>query len=273
VVYRARNDGPTVATVRLTFEFLQNLRPDAPLPIERVVEPGQNVVLVTLTRRQLDTSLGARPVAQIDLGSAETEPDPDEPYRIPFGGAEPRELVGGYGSPTHLAENFYALDFSLPEGTPILAARGGIVVEVQDGNTRSGLRPDLLDRANVVAIAHSDGTLATYGHLLPGIPVSIGDTVRTGQRIGLSGSTGFSGRPHLHFHLGKFLLGGGLDHTIPVTLVDEQGIRLEIIEGRLYPPSVELEVRTRGGWCGSYLGLLSSEAGGRESGSSVEDDG
>ena len=51
----------------------------------------------------------------------------------------------------------------------------GIVVHVQDGFTESGRDPDLLERSNLVVVGHSDGTLAFYGHLSPGIPVAVGD--------------------------------------------------------------------------------------------------
>jgi murein DD-endopeptidase MepM/ murein hydrolase activator NlpD len=49
-------------------------------------------------------------------------------------------------------------------------------------------------------VRHSDGSQAFYGHLkYNGVLVNVGDTVRTGQIIALSGSTGYSALPHLHF--------------------------------------------------------------------------
>jgi murein DD-endopeptidase MepM/ murein hydrolase activator NlpD len=239
VNYSARNDSPAPAQVELNFELLQNLRLTDSVPLLREVPPGETVLLTRLRRVDPQATVGTRPVVEIDLGSSQTQPDPDHRYGLPFGGTEPRTLIGGYGGGTHMAENAYSLDFGLPTGTPVLAARGGVVVEVQDGFTETGMDPDLLGQANLVAIAHADGTLASYGHLSAGILVAVGEEVVRGQRLGLSGSTGFSGQPHLHFHVGKFLVGGGYDHTIPVEFEDGDGAPLDLEEGRRYEPPVE----------------------------------
>jgi murein DD-endopeptidase MepM/ murein hydrolase activator NlpD len=87
----------------------------------------------------------------------------------------------------------------MPSGTPVLAARSGVVVMVVDGNVASGLRKRDYDKANKVDVLHADGTLATYAHLRHGVRVKPGERVSTGDLIGLSGDTGFSGGPHLHF--------------------------------------------------------------------------
>lgn len=58
------------------------------------------------------------------------------------------------------------------------------------------LRP----RANFVCVQHSDGTYARYFHLSRnGVRVKKGDRVAAGDILGLSGNTGFSSAPHLHF--------------------------------------------------------------------------
>lgn len=236
VEFAARNDDPVAATVTLTFEAHQTGRRKPALPIVRIVPPGQRMVLMRLGRRDAEASMGAHSVIEIDLGSDSTVPDPAVSYSAPFGGSEPRQLIGGYGSPTHLEANFYALDFAMPEGTPVLAGRSGIVVYLQDGFTEGGLTPDLLERANLVAIAHADGTIASYGHLRPGLEVAEGDTVARGQLLGFSGSTGFSGQPHLHFHVGKRLMGGD-NKTIPIKLQDREGAPRDPTEGEWYGPA------------------------------------
>ena len=91
----------------------------------------------------------------------------------------------------------YAIDFELPIGTPLVAVRGGTIVAVRDtfvdGNDR-----DLEE--NYVMVRHADSTVARYIHLTKGgALVRPGDVVRQGQRIALSGNTGQTGGPHLHF--------------------------------------------------------------------------
>ena len=56
------------------------------------------------------------------------------------------------------------------------------------------------DRANNIRIVHSDGTMAVYAHLeLESAHVQVGDRVRAGQLLALSGDTGYTSGPHLHF--------------------------------------------------------------------------
>lgn len=98
-------------------------------------------------------------------------------------------------------ENRHAVDFAVPEGTPVLAAREGVVMQVEAGFATGGLdSPDDVDRANFVRILHDDGTMAVYAHLAQGgARVRPGERVRRGQPIGSSGNSGYSGGPHLHF--------------------------------------------------------------------------
>lgn len=215
LVYTARNGSPVPATVGIFFERLRNLESTDPDTVVRSVAPGQSEVLTRLWLVDPDEDIRVRPVVTIDLGSDSSIHRPPRPYSLPFGGDQPRELISGFGGPTHLNENYYSLDFGMPEGTPVLAARSGVVVYVQDGFRRGGLTPDLIERANLVVVGHDDGTLASYGHLREGLPVAVGEAVHRGQLLGWSGSTGFSGRPHLHFHVGKRMMGGAY-RTIPV---------------------------------------------------------
>jgi murein DD-endopeptidase MepM/ murein hydrolase activator NlpD len=208
--FEVTNLEPVPATVVLSFRELQNLQADRPLPVRIVVPPETTLPLVRLLPIRRDRRVGAVPSISIDLGSSETDPDPDPDhlYAVPFGGTDAREIVQGFdGTDTHREGMRYALDFAMPEGTPVLAARAGTVLYVQDGFTEGGRDIELLERANIVVVAHSDGTMASYGHLAPGIPVRKGDTVAEGDLLGLSGVTGFTGQPHLHFHVGVRLLG------------------------------------------------------------------
>lgn len=124
-----------------------------------------------------------------------------EPFTLPW--APGRTFFTGQafnGSRSHRGEDRYAVDFPMPEGTPVHAARAGLVCYVRDEFSEGGWRPELRDRDNHVIIAHEDGTLSRYLHLRKGgAAVSLGDWVNTGELIGYSGNVGYSNEPHLHF--------------------------------------------------------------------------
>lgn len=98
-------------------------------------------------------------------------------------------LNGGVG--------LYAIDFDLPMRTPVHAARAGEVVAVEARFSDS----DHADfHENWVMVRHTDGTVGRYIHLSAGgAHVSVGDIVAQGDQIGLSGNSGASNGPHLHF--------------------------------------------------------------------------
>ena len=88
----------------------------------------------------------------------------------------------------------------MPVGTPIVAARGGVVVETL--NTQEGRGPD--PSGNYVRILHDDGTMGVYLHLEQfSVQVNEGQRVAAGQKIARSGNTGNSTGPHLHFVVQK----------------------------------------------------------------------
>lgn len=92
------------------------------------------------------------------------------------------------------------IDFGLPDGTPIRAARGGIVVARESRYRRNHATPAGAHRANRVLIRHADGERSVYAHLQwRSVRVRVGQRVQRGQVIGLSGRTGYATHPHLHF--------------------------------------------------------------------------
>ncbi len=123
----------------------------------------------------------------------------DYEYNLPFPKDSSFTVIQGYnGEYSH--KNDKALDFRMPVGTPIVAAREGMVVKVIDNNDKGCPTSECQDFNNYIKILHLDGTFADYVHLkYKGAKVNKGDTVKRGQLIGYSGNTGWSSEPHLHF--------------------------------------------------------------------------
>ena len=123
---------------------------------------------------------------------------------LPFAfGAKVTVSQGFDGGYTHNGQSRYAVDFPVKEGNSTVAAKGGIVWAVkQDSNTGCGTSA-CANQANYVIIDHGDATFATYAHLqLNGAKVKVGDQVCKGDPVGLTGNTGYSTGPHLHFEVG-----------------------------------------------------------------------
>ena len=112
-------------------------------------------------------------------------------YIKPLSGGRQTSGYGRRKAPTKGAStNHQAIDWATPTGTAIWASSGGTVTVA---GWQSGY-------GYVVYINHPDGNQTRYGHLSK-ILVSTGQKVKQGQKIALSGNTGRSTGPHLHFEL------------------------------------------------------------------------
>ena len=120
-------------------------------------------------------------------------------YILPFENKKKHLLVQGYfGVWSH--KERAALDFKMKRGTPVLAARDGIVIRVKEDGTKGGINKKYRSEGNNIVIQHKDNSRSGYWHLQhDGALVKVGDTVKQGQVIGLSGKTGYAAMPHLHF--------------------------------------------------------------------------
>lgn len=119
-------------------------------------------------------------------------------YVLPFPIGTAYECIQGYvGRTYHVGVFIYGVDFAMPIGTRVTAARAGQVIFVEESNSD---HDHGTDKANVVIVQHEDGTYGRYIHLTEdGALVEVGQSVGQGDPIGLSGSSGDPGLPHLHF--------------------------------------------------------------------------
>ena len=145
-------------------------------------------------------------------------------YHLPYAEGKSYLLVQGYRS-WFSHKGRLAYDFKMKTGTPVYAARAGVVTSVQEGFNEGGVNKKYYRRANSVIIRHADGSNAMYAHLkYNGAEVKVGDTVRQGQLIGYSGSTGYSAFPHLHFAVwGPTATGGRAQ--LPVRFQTVNGVK------------------------------------------------
>ena len=120
-------------------------------------------------------------------------------YHLPYEENKSHLLVQGYFS-RYTHKNRAALDFKMKKGTKICAVRAGVVVRIKEDGKRGGSNIKNRPFGNFVIIQHSDNARSGYWHLKhDAVWVNIGDTVKQGQVIGLSGKSGYTYFPHLHF--------------------------------------------------------------------------
>lgn len=156
-------------------------------------------------------------------------------YRLPFKrGASYRVSQGHNTDKTHKGRSQYAIDFSMPIGTKIYAAREGVVVRSKSDSNSGGYDRSFAKDGNFITIAHSDGTFATYYHLMQnGVLVRNGEHVEKGSHIGYSGNTGYSSGPHLHFAVFT-TTSARTTQTIAVRFSSSEGVFKTPIQGQFY---------------------------------------
>jgi murein DD-endopeptidase MepM/ murein hydrolase activator NlpD len=158
---------------------------------------------------------------------------PEQPYRLPYALATGFPVSQAFpDAVTHTDDaNRHAVDFVMPVGTGVYAARSGIVIEVASEYFESGV--DLAhdaSRANIVRILHPDGTMALYAHLnWNSIRVAPGERVVRGEYLADSGNTGFSTGPHLHFVVQRNA--GGVMESVPVEFQGRAGAAVTVVSG------------------------------------------
>jgi murein DD-endopeptidase MepM/ murein hydrolase activator NlpD len=125
------------------------------------------------------------------------------------------------GMLTHyFAQSFHAFDFRCPVGTPLLAMADGVITILSEEATASGIHCDNLYRWNAIGLRTERGITVMYVHIQPhSALVALGDTVREGQPLCLSGNIGFSPEPHVHIEAHVAAQGAAKGHSVPLYLL------------------------------------------------------
>jgi murein DD-endopeptidase MepM/ murein hydrolase activator NlpD len=189
--------------VRLALTEARNVVADPQLPLTQLL-PARSRVLLSRIMAGADPGQAASYAVGMTAMPGDPHAIPDDVvYALPMDASSPWSVGQGvHGGFSHDDEQtLYAVDLVVPTGTPILAARGGVVMQVESGFDRAGLNKEKYgERANLVRVLHDDGSMAVYAHLQENaVYVRVGDRVSVGQQIALSGNTGYSSGPHLHF--------------------------------------------------------------------------
>jgi murein DD-endopeptidase MepM/ murein hydrolase activator NlpD len=203
-----------------------------------------------------DTSGGARtpvasanlplPLGQIEwsslmdrhdliIGAIDAAHDDAYEYRLPYGEQVSFAVIQGYGAHlSHRGVEQYTVDFGMPVGTPVHAARDGVVALAEDSHDAGCARVECGRLANFVVVLHSDGTTGEYFHLQHGsVQVRIGEHVARGALLAFSGNTGYTTVPHLHFGVYR-TEHGGRTQSLQVSFTTREGLIREPREGARY---------------------------------------
>ncbi len=201
LVVESKTNKPLSFRLFFTTANLRHLNP----PTQLLSEP-RTTELVSFTQPVATWGYEYR----IHYGHEEHAHDDDYLYTLPYRrGSAYRVSQSHTNITTHRYGNLYAIDWDMPVGDPVHAARGGVVVSTFDQSNATSISGSAT--ANHIWIQHSDATIGKYLHLdHAGVFVTEGQTVTAGQHIGTSGNTGFSSGPHLHFSVSS-IGGEGID--------------------------------------------------------------
>jgi len=235
-IISAQNSGPAPILVTV------NLHPshaiiDRPSPIVMLVPPGKNDTVATIRGTAAGRKYRIAMDYKFSIGDPDALHNPGAYYFLPFQNGQMLSVgqaLGGRITTHNNPSSKYAVDFNVPLGTPIMAARKGTVVDIDKDYSEGGADPLL--KANHVLILHEDGTLGLYSHLTQNrIPVTLGQRVEAGELIGYSGNTGYSSGPHLHFVVlanTRTANGSALYRSLPVKFVNSaSGSEIQLHQG------------------------------------------
>ncbi len=200
VELRARNlrNYPVTYTLRVR---PKNFDIRGPTTVTRTLGPGATEQAMFLDHREGGDKGTYRYNFRFAVGRIDADHDDDHLYALPYRSERSYRVLQGYGSRfSHTGREEFSVDFSMRIGTPVHAARSGVVARIEESHSIGCWDDECSQYANFIVILHPDGTTGEYYHLKKnGVLVRVGDSVARGQKIGLSGNTGHTTMPHLHF--------------------------------------------------------------------------
>jgi murein DD-endopeptidase MepM/ murein hydrolase activator NlpD len=219
---RNLRDFPVTYTLKIRTRYMQI---DGPKTITRTLPPNHSERAMMLS--PIDTRHEADYHYSLDwtVGDQNAEHNDDHVYSLPYASGKNFRVLQGYGSRfSHTGLEEFAIDFDMPVGTPVHAARGGVVARVEQSNSEGCWEDGCGKFANYIVVFHDDGTTGEYYHLMEnGSLVVVGEIVVQGQEIGRSGNTGHTTMPHLHFAVYRAAADGNTQ-SIPARFQDIDGI-------------------------------------------------
>jgi hypothetical protein len=153
---------PVSVTIGIDPAASQNIATDKTLPLNAVVTPDSDQALVRIGPKMKNEAYNFRYAYSWNIGDYTAIHNCPEHYRVPFGN-DVKAFASVSGNATTSTYTRYAVIFSMPVGTPVLAARKGIVVKIKTDN---------------VDILHDDSTIASYSHL-----GKISDSIVSGKSV------------------------------------------------------------------------------------------
>ena len=215
-------DVPITITLRVRTRYMSA---DRPKTVTETVPPNESQLFMVLSGTNKDKKSRYRFDCAWTIGSIDATHNEELLYRLPYATGKSYYVLQGYGSRlSHTGPEEYTVDFKMREGTSVHAARGGIVAEMEESHSRGCWKGGCAKYANYIVILHDDWTTGEYYHLKQnGVLVEIGDRVVAGQKIGLSGDTGNSALPHLHFGVYRAAPWGKFQ-SVPVQFHSVDGI-------------------------------------------------
>ncbi len=199
--FRNHFHGP--AELELSLTAATNVTTQPPLPARFVLPADDERGLLTISAADKNAAFSYR-VSYLSVPGRPMDRLPEQlVFYPPFARGSAFPISQGLDD-THThkdAANRYAIDFGMPIGTPVLAARGGVVMDAMQRFPDHGrVDPALASKANFVRVLHDDGSMAVYAHLQRNsLRVRPGMRIAEGYWLANSGNSGYSSGPHLHF--------------------------------------------------------------------------